>query len=125
MKNHLVVVLAYDQLCTFEFGCAVELFALQRQELEVDWYNFAVCTAEKGKIRAAGGIVVEAPYSLSLLDQADTIVIPGWRDPDELPPRALLKKLRDAYHRGARLCSICSGSPTAHREAETAKAHRG
>ena len=65
MKNHLVVALAYDQLCTFEFGCTVELFALQRPELEVDWYQFAVCAAEKGKIRAAGGITIEAPYSLS------------------------------------------------------------
>ncbi|MES2104438.1 MAG: transcriptional regulator FtrA [Pseudomonadota bacterium] len=109
MKNHLVVAIAYDQLCTFEFGCTVELFALQRPELGVDWYRFAVCAAEPGKIRAAGGITVEAPYTLKLLDKADTIVIPGWRDADEPPPEALLKKIRAAYRRGARLCSICSG----------------
>lgn len=109
MKNHLVVALAYDQLCTFEFGCTVELFALQRPELGVDWYRFAVCAAERGKIRAAGGISVEAPYDLSLLDDADTIVIPGWRDADEVPPPELLARLRAAYVRGARLCSICSG----------------
>ncbi|HTD06548.1 transcriptional regulator FtrA [Undibacterium sp.] len=109
MKNHLVVAIAYDQLCTFEFGCTVELFALQRPELDVDWYRFAVCAAEPGKIRAAGGITVEAPYTLRLLDKADTIIIPGWRDADEPPPEALLKKIRAAYLRGARLCSICSG----------------
>jgi AraC family transcriptional activator FtrA len=106
---HFVVALAYDQLCTFEFGCTVELFALQRPELNVDWYRFAVCAAEPGKIRAAGGITVEAPYTLKLLDKADTIIIPGWRDADEMPPEALLKKIRAAYLRGARLCSICSG----------------
>jgi len=109
MKNHLVVALAYDQLCTFEFGCTVELFALSRPELGVDWYRFKVCAAEPGKIRAAGGILVEAPYDLGLLDQADTIIIPGWRDADEQPPEILLKKIRAAYARGARLCSICSG----------------
>lgn len=109
MKNHLVVAVAYDQLCTFEFGCTVELFALQRAELDVEWYRFAVCAAEPGKIRAAGGITVEAPYTLKLLDKADTIIIPGWRDAEEQPPEALLKKLRAAYQRGARLCSICSG----------------
>ena len=108
-KNHLVVALAYDQLCTFEFGCTVELFALARPELGVPWYEFAVCAAEKGPIRAAGGITVAAPYSLALLDRADTIVIPGWRDADEPPPPALLKKIRAAYERGARLCTICSG----------------
>jgi AraC family transcriptional activator FtrA len=60
-------------------------------------------------LRAAGGITVAAPYTLKMLDRADTIVVPGWRDADELPPEALLKRIRLAYQRGARLCSICSG----------------
>lgn len=109
MRPHLVVALAYDRLCTFEFGCVVELFALPRPELGVDWYRFAVCASEPGPVRAAGGIKVQAPYRLTLMDRADTIVIPGWRDPDETPPEPLLKKLRAAHRRGARLCSICSG----------------
>ena len=107
--RHRVVAVAYDGLCTFEFGCVVELFALERPELGVDWYDFAVCSAERGPLRAAGGIEVRVPNSLALLDQADTIVIPGWRDADELPPPALLRRLRAAYERGARLCTICSG----------------
>jgi AraC family transcriptional activator FtrA len=109
MTPHLVVALAYDRLCTFEFGCTVELFALERPELDVDWYRFAVCAVEPGPIRAAGGITVQASYAPELLAQADTIVIPGWRDADEAPPPALLALLRAAYARGARLCSICSG----------------
>jgi AraC family transcriptional activator FtrA len=109
MHNHLVVALAYDRLCTFEFGCVTELFALERPELGVDWYRFAVCAGEAGPIRAAGGITIAAPYTLKLLEQADTIVIPGWRDADEVPPEPLLKKIRAAHERGARLCSICSG----------------
>jgi AraC family transcriptional regulator, transcriptional activator FtrA len=106
---HLVVALAYDGLCTFEFGCAVELFALNRPELGIRWYDFAVCAAEHGLLRATGGIEVRVPHSLSLLDKADTIVIPGWRDPEALPSSALLRKIRAAYQRGARLCTICSG----------------
>lgn len=108
-KKHLVVALAYDGLCTFEFGCTVELFALDRPELGVDWYDFAVCAVEPGPIRAAGGIMVQAPYDPSLLERADTIVIPGWRDADEDPPAALLAQIRAAHARGARLCTICSG----------------
>ncbi|TDY43808.1 hypothetical protein BX592_1179 [Paraburkholderia rhizosphaerae] len=106
-RPHQVVAIAYDRLCTFEFGCVTELFALERPELGVDWYRFAVCAIEPGPLRAAGGITVSAPHKLAMLDRADTIIIPGWRDPDELPPAALLKKLRAAYARGARLCSIC------------------
>jgi AraC family transcriptional activator FtrA len=44
-----------------------------------------------------------------LLDKADTIVIPGWRGADELPSPALIKRIRAAYERGARFCTICSG----------------
>ncbi|SHH43688.1 transcriptional regulator FtrA [Massilia sp. CF038] len=109
MNKHLVVALAYDQLCTFEFGCTVELFALARPELGVEWYDFAVCAMEAGPIRAAGGITLAAPHDLTLLERADTIVIPGWRDPNEAPPEAILALLRAAHARGARLCSICSG----------------
>jgi len=109
MPAPLVVALAYDRLCTFEFACAVELFSLERPELEVDWYRFAVCAAEPGKLRAAGGITIEAPYTLRMLDRADVIIIPGWRDVDEIPPAQLLAKIRRAHARGARFCTICSG----------------
>ncbi len=104
-----MVALAYDQLCTFEFGCTVELFALPRPELSVPWYDFAVCAAERGPLRAAGGLQVRVPHGLQLLDRADTIVIPGWRAIEEPPPAMLITKLRAAHARGARLCSICSG----------------
>lgn len=108
--SHHVAILAYDRLCTFEFGCAVELFALERPELGVDWYSYAVCAIEAGPLRAAGGLTVQAPHGLDALDGADTIVIPGWRDADETPPPALLEALHRAHARGARLCSICSGA---------------
>jgi len=109
MSSHLVAALAYEGLCTFEFGCTVELFALERPELPVPWYRFAVCAVERGPVRAAGGILVAVPHSLRLLESADTIVIPGWRSADEDPPREIVRALRRAHERGARLCSICSG----------------
>src|SRR5215472_7251693 len=106
---HRVVALAYDQLCTFEFGCTVELFALPRPELAVPWYEFAVCAAERGPLHATGGLRLSVRHGLKLLDRADTIVVPGWRSIEERPPEALLRALRRAHRRGARLCSICSG----------------
>jgi AraC family transcriptional activator FtrA len=107
---HHVAILAYDRLCTFEFGCAVELFALERPELGVAWYTVAVCAVEPGPLRAAGGLLVAAPHQLDELARADTIVIPGWRDIAEAPGPALVAALRSAHARGARLCSICSGA---------------
>ena len=104
-----VVALAYDGLCTFEFGIVVELFGLRRRNLGVEWYDFEVCSAERGPIRATGGIRVEARRGLRCFEQAGTIVIPGWRDADEPPPQPLVRALRSAHAAGARLVSICSG----------------
>lgn len=107
---HHVAILAYDGLCTFEFGCAVELFALDRPELGVPWYSYAVCAVEAGPFRAAGGLTVAAPHGLEEVARADTVVIPGWRGADAAPPPALIEALQQAAARGARLCSICSGA---------------
>jgi AraC family transcriptional activator FtrA len=107
---HHVAILAYDRLCTFEFGCAVELFALARPELGVAWYSHAVCAAEPGPLRALGGLTVHAAHGLEELERADTIVVPGWRDAAEVPPAPLLAALQAAHARGARICAICSGA---------------
>src|SRR6266567_4851263 len=104
-----VVALAYDELGTFEFGIVVELFGLRRTGLGVPWYQFEVCSADPGPIRAAGGIRLEVRRGLRALHQAGTIVIPGWRRLDEPPPPALIRALRRAHADGARLVSICSG----------------
>jgi AraC family transcriptional regulator, transcriptional activator FtrA len=107
--RHRVAILAYDGLCTFEFGCAVEVFALPRPEMGDAWYECVVCAAEPGPLRATGGIRVQATHGLRTLAQAQTIIVPGWRGIDVAPPPALLAALRRAHARGARIASICSG----------------
>ena len=104
-----VVALAYDGLCTFEFGCTYEIFGLPRPELDRPWYRFEVCAAEPGPLRAVGGLAVQASHDLNLIEQADTVIVPGWRGPDEPVPLALLDALARVPERGARLVSICSG----------------
>ena len=54
----LVAVLAYDGLCTFEFGVAVEVFGLARPEFGSDWYRFQAVAEHPGPMRAAGGLTV-------------------------------------------------------------------
>jgi AraC family transcriptional activator FtrA len=105
----LVAILAYDGLCTFEFGIAVEIFGLARPEFEFPWYSHQIAAVDPGPMRAMGGIQVLADGGLELLEQARTIIIPGWRDRSAAVPEALLAALRQAHARGARLLSICSG----------------
>jgi AraC family transcriptional activator FtrA len=108
-RDRLVVTLAYDGLCTFEFGCAVEVFGLPRPYMGDGWYRFAVAAVEDGPLRAVGGVRLLADGGLELLAEAGTIIVPGWRGLDTPVPAALVEALRAAHARGARLLSICSG----------------
>lgn len=100
----------YDRLCIFEFGIVTEFFGLSRPELGIPWYRFIVAAAEPGPLRTTGGITFHPDRDLSVLSEAGTIVLPGWRDPSEKPPEGLLTSLRQAHDRGARILSICTGA---------------
>lgn len=105
----LVAVLAYDGLCTFEFGIAMEIFGLPRPEFDFPWYSHRIVAVDEGPMRALGGMQVATDAGLELLADARTIIVPGWRSREERPPEPLLDALRAAHDRGARLLSICSG----------------
>lgn len=79
----LVCVLVYDRLCTFEFGVAFEIFGLNRPEMGRGWYRFVACAIEPGPLRAAG-LTVEAEHGLDDLQDADIIIVLGWRG---VPPK--------------------------------------
>lgn len=109
LTNLSVVAVAYDRLALFEFGIAVEVFGLPRPDIN-PWYRFTTCTAEKGPVRTLAGISLQIDKGLKTLDRAGTIIIPGWRDINERPPETLLRALRRAHDRGARIMSLCSGA---------------
>jgi AraC family transcriptional activator FtrA len=106
----LVVALLYDGLCTFEFGIVAEIFGLARPEIGETWYRFASCGIEDGPLRAHGGFLLTPDHGPELIDEADIIVVPGWRGVDQPVPQSLIDLLRNAHDRGARLASICSGA---------------
>lgn len=107
--NRLVVALAYDGLCTFEFGVAVEVFGLPRPEMGPDWYRFAVASVDAGPLRAQGGVRLMVDGGAELIAAAGTVIVPGWRGADAPVPAVLIDALRAAHAAGARILSICSG----------------
>jgi len=104
-----VVALAYSGLCVFEFGIVSEIFGLNRPEIKGPWYSFQTVALEAGPLQAAGGLEFTASGSLSDLEQAEIIIIPGWRGKDEAVPHIICRALQGAHERGARIVSICSG----------------
>ncbi|WP_237152252.1 transcriptional regulator FtrA [Oryzibacter oryziterrae] len=110
LTGPLVVALVYDGLCTFEFGIVAEIFGLARPEMGEHWYRFASCALDDGPMRAHGGLTFVADGGADLMDEADIIVVPGWKGAAVPVPDRLVTRLRAAHARGARLASICSGA---------------
>lgn len=87
-----------------------EVFGTDRSDMRLPNYRLIVCAAEDGPLRAKAGFAFAAPHGLSGLDEADTVVVPAWRDVDEEPPGPLLEALQRSYRSGARIVSLCSGA---------------
>lgn len=104
-KKPLVCILTYNNLCMFEYGIALEIFALPRPELK-QWYDCKVIAVNSGKIQGLGGVSINAEHDLALLTQASLIIVPGWSG----EASAKLKNaLIAANNNGARIATICSG----------------
>lgn len=109
-KNRRLVLLAYECLCTFEFGIAVEAFGRADELTGEPLYELSVASVEEGTFGAQGGVRLVVDGGLELLEDAGTIVIPGWRSIHEPASELLIAALQKAHQNGTRIVSICAGS---------------
>ncbi|MFK0290173.1 GlxA family transcriptional regulator [Streptomyces sp. NPDC090442] len=106
---HRVVALVHPPQSTFELSCVAEVFGVERHGVAVR-YAFEVCAEEPGPVPTLAGYDMLVTHGLAALDRADTVVIPGWLPPEVAPSSAVVRALRRAHARGARMASICTGS---------------
>ncbi|WP_343550579.1 helix-turn-helix domain-containing protein [Pantoea sp.] len=109
-NNRRLVLLAYECLCTFEFGIAVEAFGRVDEVLGTPLYDLRVASVEEGVFGAQGGVRLVVDGGFELLKDAGTIVIPGWRSVHESASPRLIAALQQAHRNGSRIMSICAGS---------------
>ncbi|WP_326822393.1 GlxA family transcriptional regulator [Streptosporangium sp. NBC_01756] len=107
MLLHRVVALANPPQATFELSCAAEVFGTERPGL-ARRYRFDVCAELPGPVPTSAGYAMTVSEGLSALEDADTIVIPGWQSRAATAP--VLSALRRAHRRGIRIAAICSGA---------------
>jgi transcriptional regulator GlxA family with amidase domain len=107
---HLVAAVVDQGALTFDFAIPCEVFGLDRSDIVEPWYEFAVVAAGERRVRTQTGFFIDAPHGLDTLYAADTIVVPGWSDPDDEPCRPVKDALVAAEQRGARIVSLCTGA---------------
>src|SRR6188472_3106561 len=109
---HEVVILALPTVVTFDLGVPVQVFTAARNADGSANYRVRVASPDGGPVAASGGFAVLPEHDLSLLVEADTVVIPGVSEPNLRPPtpEPVLAALRAAADRGARIMSICTAA---------------
>lgn len=103
-----IAILTYDNAALFELGCAVELFALSRPEIE-NWYQTHVVTFDDCALEVTGGLKIMA-QQVSSLANYDMVVIPSWSIHKAEVPVKLRKAMLEFYQAGKRILSFCSGA---------------
>ncbi len=104
-----VAVLAYDGVAPYELGVLCEAFGLDRTEHGVPRLDFALCAVDDRPVRTSMGFSIQAEHRLDRVADADLVAVPAMPRGD-LPPEPVVRALQDAYERGARLLSVCSGA---------------
>ncbi|WP_375753848.1 GlxA family transcriptional regulator [Vibrio sp. HN007] len=108
-KTKKVAVLAFEDISAFHLSVPCLVF----QDVFIDRapvFDLSICALSGTKINSTSGFSIEVQHDLSLLDQADIIVVPSW--PSDLPevPTVLTDKLIKAHSNGAMLVGLCLGS---------------
>lgn len=103
---HRVVALAIPDVVAFDLSIPAQVFG---HDDERDRYSFTVCTERPGDIATSTGFSVGVRHPLEALQDADTVVVPGFH-PHLATPDYAVDALRDAAGRGTRIASVCIGA---------------
>ncbi|MEU8304555.1 helix-turn-helix domain-containing protein [Actinomadura sp. NPDC048955] len=106
---HRVAALVRPPQSAFELGFTAQVFGIERAGLP-GRYAFRVCTESPGPVATLAGYDMLVSEGLDALDEADTVVVPGWLPAGRPPSPAVVHALTRAHARGARVVSICSGA---------------
>lgn len=104
----LVAILALDGVVAFEFATAWDFLRSLSVLKIAEGYDVRACGT--ARLIDAGGIKLQVPHGISLLARAHTIIVPGIHDLQQSVPASVIRALRAAAARGARIASICTGA---------------
>jgi AraC family transcriptional regulator, transcriptional activator FtrA len=109
-----VSVILIEPVAMFEFGVAVEIFGIDRQEQGVPPFDFRVCSTRPGQPHATkngGHFSITPQHGLEVVRGSDLVVVaPTLPVADDQYPSEVLEALRQAHADGATLLSLCSAS---------------
>lgn len=108
--RHQVTVVAFDGVSPFHLSVPCTVFGDNVDRIGSPRYDVTVCTESPGLVSTLSGFPIQIEHDLTATDTADTVIVPGWADPDQPATPALLQALQNAHRRGARVVGLCLGA---------------
>lgn len=105
---HTIAILALHDFIPFDLGIPCEAFGFVRLLNGAAGYCVKVC-GEAEHVNT-GAFTLQAHFGLNHLIDADTIIIPGIKDPKKTLNPKVRTAILKAWKKGARIASICSGA---------------
>jgi transcriptional regulator GlxA family with amidase domain len=107
---HRVVALCLDWVVAFDLAIPAQAFTSATDAEGISLYEFSSCSAGGGPVSSTTGFEIAPRHSLEALEEADTVVLPGYGPVFDRLPASVVASLGDAAARGARLLSVCTGA---------------
>lgn len=103
-----IAILTYNHCALFELGCAVELFALPRPELD-DWYECDIVSLDQGPHHSTAGLQILAKQ-VDSLEPYDMLLIPSWPTHVVQIQGEFAEQILKFHQQKKRIIATCSGS---------------
>jgi transcriptional regulator GlxA family with amidase domain len=109
LPRTLIAVVAFQRVIPFHLSVPCIVFG-EGMPTDDNPFDVRVCAGEPEPIKTSTGFGLCDLESLDLLERADAIVVPGWRDSLDEPPQPLVDALVRAHQRGAQIVGLCYGT---------------
>jgi transcriptional regulator GlxA family with amidase domain len=107
---HRVVALCLEGVVAFDLAAPAQAFSVAWTPGGKPQYEFSTCSLDGGELTSTTGFGVVPGGDVSLLERADTVVVPAYFDVFSPPPPEAVEALRGAAERGTRVISVCTGA---------------
>jgi transcriptional regulator GlxA family with amidase domain len=106
-----VVALAMPGLSPFELGVICEVFAIDRADLGLPAFDFAVVSEDAAPVSSSAGFMITPDNDLSRAREADLVCVPAAESERSASP-AVIDVLQATVAGGGRVLSVCTGAFT-------------
>ncbi|WP_189315008.1 GlxA family transcriptional regulator [Streptomyces brasiliensis] len=107
-----VALVAFPGVRAFDVSVITEVWGTDRTDRGAPSFGLRRVAAEPAPIPMRGGLALHPDRTLTWLDRADLVVIPGLDDHLTPAPAPVLDALRGAHARGTTLAALCGGAFT-------------